>query len=100
VAERELEAACELLIDPSPENLDRCSAVLASAAAHVAAGPMARGERGLLRVSIGRASRLLETAADYHRQWQKILRGLTGSGYTVAGELSAAPVRGRVSIEG
>jgi hypothetical protein len=100
VAQRELEAACELLIDPTPENLDRCSCVLGRAVSCLEAGRPAAGEAARLRESVRRAGRLLETAADYHRQWQRILLRFTASGYTAGGELDTPPVRGRVSMEG
>lgn len=100
VAQRELEAACELLIDPTPENLDRSACVLARAVTCLQAGRPAAPEAALLRESVRRAGRLLETAADYHLQWQRILLRLAASGYTAGGELDSRPVRGRVSMEG
>lgn len=99
-ARRELEAACELLTDPTPENLDRSSCVLARAVACLEADKPGAAEAARLRESVRRAGRLLEAAADYHRQWQRILIRLTASGYTAGGELNRPPVRGRVCMEG
>lgn len=100
VAQRELDAACELLIDPTPENLERCSCVMARAVSCLETGKPAAAETQLLRESVRRAGRLLESAADYHRQWVRILFRLTASGYTAGGEPDLRPVRGRVSMEG
>lgn len=100
VAQRELEAACELLIDPTPENLDRSACVLGRVVSGLEARKPAAAEAVRLRESVRRASHLLETAAEYHRQWQRILLRLTASGYTAGGELETPPARGRVSMEG
>ncbi len=97
---QELDTACELLIDPSFENLDRCSDVLASAASHLVAGQPPPSEARSLRASVHRVGRLLETAVKHHRDWQRILRAMTASGYTAAGDLAAPPVHGRVFIRG
>ena len=100
VAQRELDAACELLIDPTPESLERCSCVLARAVSCLEGGKPGAAEARVLRESVRRAGRLLESAADYHRQWHRILLRLTASGYTAGGEPDMGSVRGRVSMEG
>jgi hypothetical protein len=100
MARQELGTACELLIDPSLENLDRCSSVLASAASRLASSRPAVQEARALRASLHRVRRLLETAANHHQHWHRILHAITASGYTAAGNLAAPPARGRVSIEG
>lgn len=100
VAQRELAAACDLLIDPSPENLDRCSAILANVASQLARHRPAGEDARALRVSVNRAGRLLEAAAGYSRHWQTVLRQLTASGYTAAGDLDAPALQGRISMNG
>jgi hypothetical protein len=97
---QELETACELLIDPSLENLDRCSDVLARAASYLVAGKPPALEARSLRASVHRVARLLETAMKHHRDWQRIWRAMTASGYTAAGDLAAPPAPGSVFIRG
>jgi hypothetical protein len=100
VVRRELNTACELLVDPSLENLDRCSGVLASAASHLANRKPPASETRDLRPLVLHIGRLLQTAMSYHRDWQRIFRAMTASGYTAAGDLAAPPALGRVSIRG
>ena len=100
VARREVEQACTLLIDPTPENLDRCSGALSAAAARLAhTDPPVTAVVRDLRTAVHRARSLLESAAAYHRRWQGMLHAMTG-GYTHAGEAAPLLARGRVSMQG
>ena len=101
-------AASELLICPTPEAVDRCSVLLESAGAHMAALRedlhLARGDAQALeaawqvRRSFQRAARLFENAARFHQNWLSIRGTITG-GYTSSGE--PAPIRhpGRLCVE-
>jgi len=89
-----------MLVDPSPENLDRCTGVLGSAAARL--GGVNRpppSQTRDLRSAIHRARHLLELAADYHLHWQRVLQSMA-AGYTSAGETAPFSARGRLSMEG
>src|SRR5207302_882839 len=104
----QLEAACDLLISPTPEILDRCSMLLESAGRQMeycqsrigeARGdPVAIEEAWRVRRSFVRAGKLLANAARFYGTWISIRGALTG-GYTDRGE--PAPVRhaGRICIE-
>lgn len=101
LAQRELDAACDCLIDPSPANLDRSAAALSNAAGYLAdLRPKETGEARKLRASVTRVRRLLETAAGHQRQWQRILLAAVSNGYTAGGEPAALATSGRVSVEG
>jgi len=104
----QLDSACDLLISPTPEVLDRCSILLESASremaecqsriAEVRGDPAAIEEAWRVRRSFLRAGKLLANAARFHANWMSIRGALTG-GYTDRGE--PAPVRhaGRICIE-
>lgn len=95
----EVERACTLLIDPSPQNLGQCSMLLSSALSRLSQNPPSRQEALALHVSIRKASRLLGTAANFYEGWQAVLGTLAQDGYTPAGEPAAASLR-RVSFRG
>lgn|SRR5690349_6990889 len=97
-ARLELDRAGELLLAPSPDALDRCSAALESTShrlgqwpqlAAAAGDPDALAEAWRLRDSFRRAERLLQNAGDFHFNWFR-LRGTMTGGYTHSGD--AAPV--------
>jgi hypothetical protein len=104
----QLDAACDLLIAPTPQALDRCSMILeaagreaaerASSLAEIRGNNDAIAEARRLRRSVQRARSLLENAARFHIGWLAIRGALTG-GYTDRGE--PAPVRhaGRICLE-
>ncbi|MBZ5725988.1 MAG: hypothetical protein LAP87_13435 [Acidobacteriia bacterium] len=108
-ARSELGRACDMLVSPSPEMLDRCSAVLAQVAGELAgtadwlpqarANPLALAEACRVRGAVMRARKLLQNASDYHLHWTQIL-GAMSAGYTAQG--AAAPVvhRSRVCLRG
>lgn len=104
-----VEQSCRLLLNPTPEVLDRCFQVLSVAAGELAASRdlMApfRGDAGVLaeiceiRVKVRLAGRLLETAASYHAKWNRILGSML-QGYTARGEPPAVARPGRLRVEG
>ena len=100
VAQLEIEEVCRLLLDPSVENLEQCSALLAAAAGHVAQPP--RPEPGAVknfRARLHAAKALLERAAGYHHGWLKILCSLT-AGYTSRGEAAPLTPEGHICLQG
>ncbi len=108
-ARLEVERVCDWLVRPSPDALDRCPMVLESAAAGLSDGaswlslargdPEALAEAWRLRRAVRRAGRLLENAADYHKQWNRTLAGIAG-GYRPDGEPAEVAHAGRISLLG
>ena len=104
----QLDSACDLLLSPTPDALDRCSVLLETAGRQMADCYSSLGEaRGdaaaieeawRVRRSFLRAGKLLQNAASFHENWMSIRGSLTG-GYTSRGE--PAPVRhaGRICLE-
>jgi hypothetical protein len=103
-ARKELERACDLLLAPSPEALDRCADLLQAAVAQVTASqaaiatpaerePGAAAEGRRLQSAVRRARRLLDAAAEYHQNWARRM-GTLSAGYDSRGE-PAAVERGR-----
>jgi hypothetical protein len=104
----QLDSACDLLISPTPEVLDRCSMLLESASRQMAecqpriaelrGDAAAIEEAWRVRRSFVRVGKLMENAARFHGNWMSMRGTLTG-GYTERGE--AAPVRhaGRICVE-
>jgi hypothetical protein len=104
-----------LLEDASPTALDRCTPLLTAAeaaarnchprpgqtswSAEPDQGRILAEETALLRTSIRRTARLLESAASYHARWNSLL-GAMSAGYTASGA-PANPCRtGRLSVRG
>lgn len=113
-ARAEVERVCQLLEDPTPTQLDRCSGMLAVAVAEVAAcreseNPAGRGqeharkaaleEARSLERSVGRARRLLEAAAAFHTNWIQCLSALC-AGYTDRGEPATLERGSRICARG
>ncbi len=104
----QLDAACNLLLSPTAESVDRCSLLLESAGSQMASFreqmASAQGDAGAIeeawkvRRSFLRAAKLLENAAKFHDDWASLRGAITG-GYTSSGE--PAPVRhiGRLFVE-
>ena len=104
----QLEAACALLLSPTPDSVEHCSTLLEAAGSRMAGfraeiaeaqgDPGAIEEAWKVRRCFERASRLLENAARFHQNWQAVRGALTG-GYTYRGE--PAPLRhtGRLCLE-
>jgi hypothetical protein len=106
-ARSRLEQACGWLLSPSPDTLDRCSGILESAASeldgNLAALSLARGdpealaECWRLRRAVRRAGALLENAAAYHREWDRMLGGMA-DGYVRGGEPAAVLRPGHIDL--
>lgn len=104
-----VEQSCQLLLDPSPEVLDRCAGFLSAAIGELAAGrdQMRPSEGDLevladireIRAKARLAGCLLENAAAYHFKWHRIL-GSMMRGYTARGEPPVVERPGRLAVEG
>jgi hypothetical protein len=104
----QLDAACALLLSPTPDAVERCFTLLESAGgrmmgfreemAAAQGDPAAIEEAWKLRRSFERASRLLDSAAHFHQNWQAVRGALTG-GYTNRGEPAPLRHNGRVCLE-
>jgi hypothetical protein len=104
----QLDSACDLLVAPTPETLDRCSVLLESAGREMVecqswissaqGDPAALEAAWRVRRSYERAARLLKGAESFHANWM-VIRGTLTGGYTNRGE--PAPVRhaGRLCVE-
>lgn len=100
VARQEIEEVSRLLLDPSVERLEQCSALLAAAAGRVAQSPRPEPEVVRdLRTRLAGAKNLLERAAGFHRGWFNILCSLT-AGYTSRGEAGPLAAEGHISLHG
>ena len=102
---------CQMLLHPTPQQLDRCSELLAGAVSQMTAcrdavrslpadpnGPT-RAEAQRLQRSIRRAERLLAGAAEFHSGWIRYLGGHC-AGYTAQGEPAAVPRVARLCARG
>jgi hypothetical protein len=107
-ARAQLDAACSLLLAPTPAAVDQSAALLESAGRRLLdcrdGLSEQHGDAEVLvqawsvRRSFQRAARLLENAARFHDNWIGVRGAMTG-GYTSRGE--PAPVRhpGRLCLE-
>ncbi|MBZ5620888.1 MAG: hypothetical protein LAQ69_19485 [Acidobacteriia bacterium] len=105
----EVEQARGLLLSPSAEGMDHCSAVLESACCELAGcRPWLSGASGhpevlveahRLQQAVRRAGGLLETAWDYYAQWNRTRSGWS-AGYTPRGEPPPQIRRGLVCLTG
>jgi hypothetical protein len=104
-----VEQSCRLLLNPSPEVLDRCFQVLSVAVGDLAAsrdliGPF-KSDAGILaevceiRAKVRLAGCLLDNAAVYHSKWNRILTSML-QGYTARGEPPTVAQPGRLAVEG
>jgi hypothetical protein len=95
-AREQLERACDLLLTPSPDSLDRCASLLEAAVTKVTAcqaaiagprqtEPDASMEGRRLQAVVRRARRLLDSAAEYHQNWSRRI-GAMSAGYDGRGE--------------
>lgn len=104
----QLEAACALLLAPTPDSVERCSTLLESAGSQMVSfrdgiaaaqgDPGAIEEAWKVRRSFERATKLLENAARFHQNWQAVRGALTG-GYTNRGEPAPLRHNGRLCLE-
>jgi hypothetical protein len=102
-----VDRACQLLLSPTPQQMDACSQLIQAAISDLSespnlevpslpAGPQIRPashpdelhQARLLKASIGRAARLLESAAAFHAGWIRCLGALC-AGYTGQGQPAA-----------
>ena len=105
----QLERVCRILLWPSPEALDGCENLLASAAAELeasqsgwqkAAGDRLAGEEArLARKTLGRAGRLLGNASNFHARWQRMRAAMSG-GYQADGAPGQLRCPTRIFVEG
>ncbi|HUI77679.1 MAG TPA: hypothetical protein VLY24_07170 [Bryobacteraceae bacterium] len=109
-AREKLDRACELLLAPSPEALDRCAPLLEAAIHRLAAcrsiiaapprtDPGAPEEGRRLRMAVRKTRRLLESAAAYHHNWLR-RAGTMSAGYDNRGEPAAIPHGRRLILRG
>jgi len=108
-ARAEVTRACELLVDASPDALERSRGALERAvsllAVYVSQGPETAGKAGDrsaahgLRAEVQRAARLLQCLADFHFGWERIL-GAMSAGYTATGDPAAVTRPGRLCCRG
>jgi hypothetical protein len=104
----QLDSACHLLLSPTADSVERCSVLLERASdrmvgfrpemAAVQGDAAAMEEAWKVRRSFQRATRLLENAARFHRNWETI-RGVMTGGYTNRGEPAQPRHPGRVCLE-
>ena len=91
----DLEKACDLLTSPSVSNLESSAVILSSVVERVRAqkgclasttqGPATREAVEAVRIQVGKARVLLDSAADNRRGWIQRLESLS-DGYNAAGE--------------
>jgi len=108
-AQSEVNRACNLLIAPNPEALNRCQDALAQAVSaltefrsqclEVPAGSGAKSMVCALRAEILRANRLLQSLAGFFRGWERILGTMSG-GYTACGDPAPVARVGRLCCRG
>ena len=121
-ARAHVDGACELLLSPTPQQMDECSRLLQAAISEIIrfcgsnrpalpvsppATPVsspgsddaALEQARLLQTSIGRATRLLESAAAFYTNWIRYLSALCG-GYTGQGQPAALERGARLLARG
>jgi hypothetical protein len=107
-AQSEVKRACDLLIAPTPEALNRCQDALQSAVSEITQyrqqepqhGSASATELALgLRAEIVRASRLLQNLARFYRGWEHLLGSMSG-GYLVGGIPAPVTRAGRICCRG
>jgi len=107
--EAEVKRACDLLVDATPEALDRCQGALRQAVSQLVDFretyrrlPLHAGVRstaGGLRAEVRRAARLLESLASFYHGWERIL-GAMSAGYTARGDPAPVVRSGRLCCRG
>ncbi len=105
-----VDQACQLLLNPLPEQMDRCAHLLESAVAELNAfrnaGPRLNHhlqseqlQARSLQSSIGRAKCLLESAAAFYANWIRCLAALC-AGYTAQGQPATLERGGHLLVRG
>jgi|SRR5271157_2444221 len=109
VARSEVKRACHLLEGASPASLEASSSALERAVSGVT--DCRRGIRPgqadahlaarvrQLRAELRHAGRLLESAADFYRGWERILGTMSG-GYTAGGDPAPVARTGKLYCQG
>jgi hypothetical protein len=108
-ARLEVRRACELLVEASPEALERCQGALEHAVSElgefqskcsaVTEIATARSTAHGLRAEVRRAAGLLQSLADFHHGWARIL-GAMSLGYTSTGDPATVGRQGRLYCRG
>jgi len=108
-ARQRVDFAGGLLLKPSPQALDQCSAILEEAGRQLAqwqpeftlkkGDAAALAETWQLRRSVHRTARLLQGAAEFHTNWLRTRGAMTG-GYTGTGESAPLLHGSRICVEG
>jgi hypothetical protein len=103
---RDIERVCQLLTAPSVENLNGSAQILEMAVSRLQldrAAPNSHAsilpEWRNLRASLGRATKLLNSAMDYRTRWNQRLGAMAG-GYTAEGRSAELPARPRMWVMG
>lgn len=105
----QIDQVFRMLIQPSPEVLGHCETLLGVALEDFESSrplwAVARGDQKALaearrvRAALGRAGRLLKTAAVFHDRWRRLLATQSG-GYTPHGAPVELRGQGRISLQG
>ena len=98
--------ACELLLSPTPEVLDQCSALLVTTARNVAiswpepgGNQSALQEARQLQAAVRHARVLLDSAFAFRQAWGRRLGAMT-AGYTARGEPARVDPSFRLTVRG
>ena len=103
-ASQQVEQACALLVEATPESLAASPAILAQAVSEIRelrrrTGPFRGPEADRLRNAVRKARRLLDQVAMFHARWQMILAAMI-AGYTAQGCPAQVPLGRRNTWEG
>jgi hypothetical protein len=98
-----------MLVRPTPQVLEECAARLASVASaieasrpewpHLVGNREAAAEALLVRRALSHARRLLQSSAQFHSGWQRLLAVLTG-GYRPDGSVAELTAPCRIVAQG
>ncbi|MGD0870523.1 MAG: hypothetical protein ABSB88_13280 [Bryobacteraceae bacterium] len=108
-ARLEVKRACDLLEAPNPASLEASSSALERAISGLndcrrgirpgVTNADVRARVRQLRAELRHAGRLLESAADFYRGWERILGAMSG-GYTAGGEPAPVARTGKLYCQG
>jgi hypothetical protein len=108
-ARLQVKRACHLLEAPSPASLEASSSALERAVSGLndcrhgirpgVTDTDAIAKVRQLRAELRHAGRLLESAADFYRGWERILGAMSG-GYTAGGEPAPVARTGKLYCQG
>ena len=109
-----VDRASQLLLAPTPEQMDRCASLLEDAISDLTTAgghcdPSAPAckppntetlvQARLLESSVGRAKHLLDSAGAFYSNWIRCLAALC-AGYTGSGQPASIERSGRLSVRG